>query len=514
VPARTVMVQGTASSVGKSVLVTGLCRMLRQDGWRVAPFKAQNMALNAHVTLDGGEIGRAQAVQAEAAGVVATVDMNPILLKPEGDSRAQVVVLGKAIGSMAAAEYHAKKPELLRIVAESFERLRSDYDVVVLEGAGSPAEVNLRDRDIVNMHMARMADAPVILVGDIDRGGVFAALVGTLELLEREDRARVVAFIVNKFRGDLALLRPGLDFLENRTRVPVLGVVPHIAGLRIADEDSLGLESRPRRRTVKPEELEIAVVHLPRISNYDEFESLEHEPGVVLSFADDPRRVEDADLVIVPGSKSTIADLAWLRETGFASVIHERGRRRAPVLGICGGCQMLTEHIDDPHRVESLTATTVEGLGLLAARTYFVSVKTTARVVARPAGGGFFAQEVPRDARLEGYEIHMGQIRTNSERDAAFEIVERNARPHRVADGAIGCGGAVVGTMIHGLFDNDLLRSAVLRALRRRKGAPEPPAPASTPTKQLEYDRLARIVRESIDPQRFAGIVGLSAVLQ
>lgn len=513
--ARTVMVQGTASSVGKSVLVTGLCRMLRQDGWRVAPFKAQNMALNAHVTSDGAEIGRAQAVQAEAAGIAPTVDMNPILIKPEGDSRAQVVVLGKPIGRMGAGEYHEKKPELRGIVAESFERLRSDYDVVVLEGAGSPAEINLRDRDIVNMHMARLADAPVLLVGDIDRGGVFAALVGTMELLETDDRARVAAFIVNKFRGDLALLKPGLDFLEKRTRVPVLGVVPHIPLLRIADEDSLSLETRLPYRGARPEEVEIAVIRLPHISNYDEFVPLEHEPGVVLNFADDPRRIEDADLVIVPGSKSTIADLAWLRHTGFAMAIEQRARRRAPVLGICGGCQMLTERIDDPHQVESAGATTVEALGLLAARTSFAPVKTTARVVARPVDCGFFAPEIPGETRLDGYEIHMGQIQANPAWDAPFEIVERNARAERVRDGAVGCEGAVVGTLIHGLFENDAFRSGILRALRRRKGVTGPSVSASVPTKKAndaEYDRLARVVRESIDPQHFARIVGLPAI--
>jgi adenosylcobyric acid synthase len=510
--ARTVMVQGTASSVGKSVLVTGLCRMLRQDGWRVAPFKAQNMALNAHVTPDGGEIGRAQAVQAEAAGVVPTVDMNPILLKPEGDSRSQVVVLGKAVGCMAAAEYHRNKPDFRRIVAESLERLRRDYDIVVLEGAGSPAEVNLRDRDIVNMHMARVADAPVLLVGDIDRGGVFAAFVGTIELLEPEDRARVAAFVVNKFRGDLALLKPGLDFLEKRTAVPVLGVVPHIPRLRIADEDSVPLETRRRLRAARGDEVEIAVVCLPRIANYDEFLPLEHEPGVVLNFVDEPRWLDGADLVIVPGSKSTIADLAWLRDLGFARAIQERGHRGAPVLGICGGCQMLGGRIDDPQHVESSGVSTVEGLGLVPARTVFGPVKTTARVVAHPLRCGFFAAEIPPDTRLEGYEIHMGQLLTERAADAAFAIVERNARMEDIVDGAVGCAGCVVGTMIHGLFENDVLRAAVLRALRRRKGAADPVTPGTILTKQAEYDRLAGVVRESLDARRLAQIVGLRAV--
>jgi adenosylcobyric acid synthase len=417
------MVQGTASSVGKSLLTTGLCRMLRQDGHRVAPFKAQNMALNAYVTPDGHEIGRAQAVQAEAAGVAPSVCMNPILLKPEGDSRSQVVVLGKSIGSMAAVEYHRRKLEMRHVVAESLAKLREEYDVVVIEGAGSPAEINLRDRDIANMFVARIADAPVLLVGDIDRGGVFAAFVGTMALLEPEDRGRIAAFIVNRFRGDLALLESGLEFLEGRTGVPVLGVVPYIARLRIADEDSLSLEPRRRRRAAQPNELEIAVVCLPRISNFDDFEPLEHEPGVVVRFVDRPEQVAAADLLILPGSKSTIADLAWLRESGLASVVQERGRRRAPVLGICGGCQMLGDRIDDPDRVESDTSNTAEGLGLLEARTRFGLHKTTARAVAYPAGRGFFAEDLPRDSRLEGYEIHVGQIETGID-VAAFEVVE------------------------------------------------------------------------------------------
>jgi adenosylcobyric acid synthase len=507
--ARTVMVQGTASSVGKSLLVTGLCRMLRQDGWRVAPFKAQNMSLNAYVTPDGGEMGRAQAVQAEAAGLVPSVDMNPILIKPEGRSRAQLIVLGKSVGSADAFDDHGKRADLRRIVAESLARLREEYDVIVIEGAGSPVEVNLRDRDIVNMHVARLADAPVLLAGDIDRGGVFAAFVGTMELLEPGDRARVAAFIVNKFRGDLALLKPGLDFLEERTGVPVLGVVPYIPRLRLADEDALSLDARMHCRAARQDEIEVAVLRLPFISNYDEFEPLEHEPGVVVRFVDEPAQLVDADLVILPGSKSTMADLAWLRDGGFAEAIHARSKRGAPVLGICGGCQMLTLHIDDPEHVESTALTSVPGLGLIAARTRFARQKTTSRVVARPSGRGFFAEDVPRDARLEGYEIHMGQLEAMDANGAVFELVERNGRAERAVDGAVGCGGAVVGTMIHGLFENDSLRAGVLRHLRRRKGISEPVSYRAIPTKEQELDRLARVVRESIDGERFGRIVGL-----
>ncbi|HMJ14631.1 MAG TPA: cobyric acid synthase, partial [Polyangiaceae bacterium] len=337
------MIQGTASSVGKSLLVTALCRFFRREGVRVAPFKSQNMALNSAVTPDGFEIGRAQAVQAEAAGLEPAVEMNPILLKPEGESRAQVVVMGKPIGSMPALDYHAHKPRLKAIIADCLDKLRRQYELVIIEGAGSPAEINLKDRDIVNMHVARVADAPVLLVGDIDRGGVFAAFIGTLELLEPDERERVAAFIVNKFRGDVALLQPGLDFLTQRTGKPVLGVVPYVAKLRIADEDSVSLEDRVGRKRPGREQLDIAVVRLPRISNYDDVEALEHESGVVVRFVERPEEARGADLVILPGSKHTCSDLAWLRSTGIGHVIEERAQSSQPVLGICGGCQMLGE---------------------------------------------------------------------------------------------------------------------------------------------------------------------------
>ena len=508
--ARTVMIQGTSSSVGKSVLVAGLCRMLRQDGFRVAPFKAQNMALNAYVTPDGREIGRAQGVQAEASSAIPTVDMNPILLKPEGDSRSQVIVLGRSIGSMTAREYHESKLELRRIVADSLARLRAAFDVVVVEGAGSPAEINLRDRDIVNMYVAGLADAPVLLVGDIDRGGVFAALVGTLELLEPDERARIAAFVINKFRGDISLLRPGLDFLERRTGVPVLGVVPYLARLRIADEDSISLESRRGTRRARPEEVDIAVVRLPRIANHDDVEPLEHEPGVVVRFVEHACEMVGADLVIVPGSKSTTADLAWLRENGLASVIVERAARGEPVIGLCGGCQMLGERIEDPEGVESIRPTAVDGLGLLPVRTRFAQRKTTTRVVARALGRGFFGADVGTDARLEGYEIHMGRVEASRENVAVFEIVEGSEHGSGAMDGAVGRDGIVVGTMIHGLFENDALRAGLLRALRRRKGVCEQVQLGAIPTKESEYDRLARTLRENLDTVQFARLAGLS----
>ncbi len=338
--AKTIMIQGTASSVGKSLIVAALCRILRDEGLSVAPFKSQNMALNSYVTPDGGEIGRAQAVQAEAAGVEPIIEMNPILLKPEPEMRSQVVLLGKPIGSMHWSEYCAMMPSLHGTIRNCIETLRARNDVVVIEGAGSPAEINLRRSDIVNMHVAKAADAPVILVGDIDKGGVFAQLVGTMELLEPEERNRVAGFLINKFRGEVALLKDGLEFLHQRFGIPVLGVIPWMRSLRIADEDSVALQSRtPRPQSGS--ELYLAVVKLPFISNYDDFLALEHEPGVHLRFIDNVGDLDGADLMIIPGTKSTMSDLAWMRREGFAGAIVTSADRGGLVLGICGGCQML-----------------------------------------------------------------------------------------------------------------------------------------------------------------------------
>ncbi|XXY45207.1 cobyric acid synthase [Sorangium sp. So ce269] len=512
--ALTVMVQGTASSVGKSLLCTALCRMFQRRGLRVAPFKSQNMALNSFATLDGGEIGRAQAVQAEAARVAPTVDMNPILLKPEGDSRSQVVVLGKPIGSLHARDYFAFRGELKDIIARSLGRLRDAHDVVVIEGAGSPAEINLKDRDIVNMHVARVADAPVLLAGDIDRGGVFAALVGTMALLEPDERARVAAFVINKFRGDLKLLEPGLEMLTARTGVPVLGVVPYVKQLRIADEDSVALEGRRRRGPAGPGQLDIAVVRLPRISNYDDVEPLEHERGVVVRFIERPDEIDGADLVVLPGTKSTMADLAWLRASGLAEAVAARARQGGWTLGICGGCQMLGGAIEDPEGVESAEPS-ARGLGLLEVWTRFERTKTTAQVRARLAGDSFLgAASAPRagEGELTGYEIHMGQVERLGGARAAFAIGSRSGRDEAALDGAVSADGAVVGTMIHGIFENDGLRRSLLAALRARRGLPaivdrEP----AIPSRHDEYDRLATAVEESLDRALLDRIVGLDA---
>jgi adenosylcobyric acid synthase len=490
------MVQGTGSSVGKSLLVAALCRLFRRDGIDVAPFKSQNMALNSAVTAEGLEIGRAQAVQAEAAGLEPSVDMNPILLKPEGAQRSQVVVLGRPAFTSSALEYHARKPELAGIVADSLERLRKRHQLVIIEGAGSPAEVNLKDRDIVNMYVAKLADAPVLLVGDIDRGGVFAALIGTLDLLEPDERARVAALIINKFRGDVRLLEPGLDFLRERTQKPVLGVVPHVPELRIADEDSVALERRPSQRASNTEGIDIAVVRLPQISNYDDVLALEHEAGVAVRFVQQPTELAGADLVILPGTKSTILDLNWLRQTGLAAELCRRAAGSARILGICGGCQMLGELILDPDGVES-PCPAVPGLGLLGLSTRFAHPKLTARVEAEPETPSFLTRGLPRSL-LSGYEIHMGQISVQPTARSPFRLRSRNGASVSVLDGAISATGNVVGTMLHGVLENALLRASLLGTLRADRGLV--PAPSTgLRTREAEYDRLEEAVRSALD---------------
>jgi adenosylcobyric acid synthase len=424
--ARTIMIQGTASSVGKSLLATALCRLWARRGLRVAPFKAQNMALNSAVTPDGGEIGRAQWAQAEAARARPHVDMNPILLKPETTSASQVVVLGRPIGSMHFAEYHRRKPELRDVVGAALDRLRAAHDLVVIEGAGSPAEVNLKDRDLVNMWVAARADAPVVLATDIERGGALAALVGTLELLEPAERARVKALVVNKFRGDRALFADGVTFLERRTGVHVAGVIPHLGDTGIAPEDSLDLDRRRQGER-------IAIVKLPRLSNFDEFHALDAR------WVEQPSEIGDADLVILPGTKCTADDLAWLRRTGLAAAIVARAAAGRDVLGICGGYQMLGQRILDPEGVES-SQRDVAGLGLLPVVTRFVHDKVTERV-----------RLVVDGRERDGYEIHCGRVEARGATPFA-RVIRRGERTVDEPEGAVV--GSVRGTLVHGLFEH------------------------------------------------------------
>jgi adenosylcobyric acid synthase len=498
------MIQGTSSSVGKSLVTTALCRIFARAGYRVAPFKSQNMSLNSAVTVEGGEIGRAQAAQAEAASIEPTVDMNPILLKPEADHRSQVVVRGRPLASVSFREYARMKPDLVRVVTESLDRLRRAYDVVLIEGAGSPAEINLRDGEIVNMRIAKLADAPVLLVGDIDRGGVFAAFVGTLELLPPDDRARIAGFVVNKFRGDSSLLTPGFDELTARTGVPVLGVVPYIAESLMPAEDSLSLEDLERGAATGS--IEIAVPRLPRIANFDDFEPLASEPGVRLVFARSPEDLERADVILLPGSKNTAEDLGWLRRTGLASAITTAAASGRPIIGVCGGYQMLGVEVRDPHHVESEAATT-PGLGLLQAVTSLEREKTTARVRARVTEtAGVFADAAGLE--IEAYEIHMGRTEV-TETQRPFAVTHRQGRRVEEPDGSLNTAGNVIGTYLHGLFANGGLRRSLLVEVAGRKGQmPDPRWGTLTATRE-RYDRLADIVAASCDLVTIGKLVAL-----
>ena len=498
------MVQGTASSVGKSLLVAGLCRLFRNEGVDVVPFKAQNMALNAAVAEGGGEVGRAQAVQAQAARVPLTVDMNPVLLKPESDGHSQVVVLGKPLGSIDARNWGGRREELAPIIAGALARLRARHQLIVIEGAGSPAEVNLQATDLVNMHVARLADAPVLLAADIDRGGVFASLVGTLELLDPADRQRVRGLVINKFRGDIGLLQPGLDFLLQRTGIPVLGVLPFVHDLGISEEDSVGLGQRASSpgQPRDPASLTVAVLRLPHLSNQDDFDALGAHPDVTLEYLDRPdppgrAGVAGADLVILPGSKTTALDLLWLRERGFERPLQERARREQPILGICGGCQMLGHGLFDPDGVES-PLRHVAGLGLLPLDTHFHREKVTARVQALPVAGFLAPGETGPGARVMGYEIHAGETRLLAGAAPAMRIVRRNEQPVSLPDGAVA--GSVVGTLVHGLFDNRALRANLVNWLRARRGLPPcPDDPAFD--REDHLDRWAAVVKRTLDWQ-------------
>lgn len=497
--AATLMIQGTASSVGKSVLVAGLCRLFARRGLRVAPFKSQNMSLNAGVTVEGLEIGRAQMAQAEAARVLPRVDMNPILLKPEGDDRSQVILRGRAIGSLTAREYFARRDEFREVIADCFASLRSVFDLIIIEGAGSPAEINLRHCDLVNMHVAHLAAAPVLLVGDIDRGGVFASLVGTLDLLDAEDRARVKGLIINRFRGDASLLTDGLTFLEERTGLPVLGVVPYVHDLGIAEEDAVSVEARARR-VAPPDHLDIAVVAYPQMSNFDDVLPLEREPGVTVRYVREPADAGRPDLLILPGAKQTLPALLWLRRSGWEPVIARRIAERRPVLGICGGCQILSQRIDDPEGIES-DCVSGEGLGYLPLAFEMRGEKRTTRVRARIAMRGLFAPSGVGPIEAEGYEIHVGRVSGEPAANPAFEIVSRNGAALNEPDGAAALEGCVVGTMIHGLFAGSSLRHALLHSLRERAGRPVAGSANSDKREALSdpYDRLADVLESHLD---------------
>ena len=502
-----IMVQGTASHVGKSVLASALCRIFHQDGFRVAPFKAQNMSNNSYVTAGGGEIGRAQAVQAEAAGVEARVEMNPVLLKPEADHTSQVVLLGKPLLSARSRDYLGLKAQLWESVRASLDTLRNEYDVVVVEGAGSPAEINLKATEIVNMRVARYADAPVLLCADIDRGGVFAAIVGTLELLEPEERATVKGVIINKFRGDVSLLTDGLTWLEERTGVPVVGVVHHFRDIHIPEEDSVALDLPVR--SPGDAVLDIAVVQVPHISNFDDFDPLARENGVAVRYVDSPQQLGRPDMIILPGSKTTIPDLDWMESRGICDAIIAAHRDGTSVIGICGGYQMLGTKISDPEKVES-SQVEKRGLGLLSSTTVFAGSKETHRIRGQVLQGSGLLAEA-KGLPIHGYEIHMGRTRGEG-LAAAFHIDDRWDVPvdeSTASDGALDPSGWVLGTYIHGLFHNVELRQALLKALARRKGVHLSLAP-QTLTLDQEYDKLADWVRSSLNMDLVYQMTGLN----
>ena len=502
-PAKTLMVQGTGSSVGKSVLVTALCRIFKQQGLRVAPFKAQNMSLNSFVTAAGEEIGRAQAVQAEAAGIVPAVEMNPVLLKPEADNCSQVIVRGKPLTRISAAAFPDLRAEVWSAISESLGRLRNCFDVVVIEGAGSPAEINLKDRDLVNMKVALHCKSPVLLAADIDRGGIFASLVGTMELLEPEERTLVKAFIINKFRGDLALLTPGLDWLEKRTGVPVAGVIPYFHDIHITEEDSMTPEKRRRMKNRSDFDLDIAVIGFPHIANFDDFDPLEREPGVRLRYVETNDELGEPDLIILPGTKSTVADAVHLKTTGRDREIIHRVSTGTPIIGICGGYQMLGVDIYDPDGIESGTLVTA-GLSLLAVTSRFLPVKSTHQIEARVVLGRGLLAKAP-GIPIRGYEIHMGQ--TNGvQASQPFKIEQRSEKSCSDLDGSLSQGGNVLGTYIHGLFHNDHLRHAILSELAERKGKALSPLISSFSTEE-QYDRLAAHVRNNLNMDLVFGLL-------
>ncbi len=501
--AKTLMVQGTASNVGKSILVAALCRILRQDGFNVAPFKAQNMALNSFVTIDGGEMGRAQVVQAEAAGIIPTVDMNPILLKPEADNRSQVIVRGKPFKTQSAGEFYSLKEQLWSVVGDSLQRLLAEYEAVIIEGAGSPAEVNLKDKDIVNMRVARYCQSPVLLVADIDQGGVFASMVGTLELLEPEERALVRGLVINKFRGDLSLLTPGLKWLEARTGIPVIGVIPYYHDIHIAEEDSVPLERR-RKKGKDSYVLDIAVVRLPHLSNFDDFDPLERETGVRLRYVEVTDEMGTPDLIILPGTKSTIADLEHLRRTGMAAKVLEAAQKGVSIIGICGGYQMLGKTILDPRHVESRRSR-VPGLGLLPVTTSFLPEKSTRQVRGHVLPNEGLLRQAS-GLTLTGYEIHMGQ--TVSRDKAPFLIEASSPEPCRYTDGCQSADGRVLGTYLHGLFHNRALRRSVLTTLANVKGV-KLSFTADISSKEEQFNKLADLVRGNLDMGLIYRLTGL-----
>lgn len=496
------MLQGTASNVGKSALATALCRILKQDGLRVAPFKSWNMALNSCVTPDGGEIGRAQGEQAMACGIEPSVDMNPVLVKPKGDGESQVIIRGKPWRDRRVGEDEKEYREVsLRAISQALENLKKEYDYLVIEGAGSPAEINLKQGDMANMQVALMAGAPVLLVADVDRGGALASAVGTMILLAPQEKEKVAGFIFNKFRGDLEILKPGLSLVEERTGKPVVGVIPHIRGLNLAAEDGVALEERERDPHRPRALLDLVVINLPRISNFTDFDILKEEGGVSLRYVDRPEEIASPDALIIPGSKNSVSDLLYLHERGFVEPIIRAAQEGIPLIGICGGYQMLGRELRDPLKRESSRGS-IPGLGLLDTITSFYPEKQTCQVEARVEGLSRFLPSLEGEV-LKGYEIHMGQteIEPGQGDPPAFYIQKRSGREVSTPDGALGKEGFVFGTYLHGIFDNYSFRKGFLNYLFEKKGFTPLKGEEVTPRERAEgiYDALAEVVRENLN---------------
>lgn len=497
--AKAIMIQGTMSNVGKSLVTAGLCRIFRQDGHKVAPFKSQNMALNSFITEEGLEMGRAQVMQAEAAGIKPSALMNPILLKPTNDMGSQVIVNGEVRGNMGAKEYYAYKKQLLPDIMRAYNTLAEEYDIIVIEGAGSPAEINLKEEDFVNMGMAKLAKAPVLLVGDIDRGGVFAQLVGTIALLEEDERAMVKGTIVNKFRGDLSILQPGLAALEQLCHVPVVGVAPYMY-IEVEDEDSLTDRFEGSKQA---DLIDIAVIRLPKISNFTDFNIFEGMAGVSLRYVKSPRELKDPDMIILPGTKNTMADLRWMRESGMEAAVSKAAAKGKIVFGVCGGYQMLGDTISDPQHVEE--GGFIKGMGLLPMDTVFQGEKTRTRVLGsfRELGGPLASLS---GLEVEGYEIHMGES-TLKEGAATVSRIRDSVGKQEKEDGGF-CDN-VYGTYIHGVFDREQVANGVIRAIAAAKGIDTGQLATMDfqAFKEQQYDILADTLRQHLDMKKIYEIL-------
>lgn len=503
--AKSIMFQGTASGVGKSLVTAAFCRIFKQDGYKVAPFKSQNMALNSFITREGMEMGRAQVTQAEAAGIEPNVDMNPILLKPTTDKKCQVILGGKVFKNMDAQEYHEYKPELMEFVKNTYDKLAKENDVVVIEGAGSPAEINLRESDLVNMGMAKMSDSPVVLIGDIDRGGVFASVAGTLLLLTEEEKKRVKGVIINKFRGDIKILEPGIKMLEDITKVPVLGVIPY-SDLQIEDEDSLA--DRFRIKKEQKGDLKVEVVYLPHVSNFTDFNVLETQEDVDLRFVMKGEAIKNPDLLIIPGTKNTIEDLIYLRESGLEEQIIRAHKRGTVVVGICGGYQMLGQKIMDPQGIEC-GIEEIAGMGLLNTETTFEGEKITTRVKSKISNNARGYLENLQGLEVEGYEIHMGRTKFLGDVDFLDAIEDRLGETVYEEEGAINEEGDIIGTYLHGIFDNIGFTRGFLNNIRKKKGLDEIKSEINSfeEFKNKEYEKLANIVRSHVDIDKIYDIL-------